>query len=166
MQRLGLCSHFKKKKDTVLSCMDVDYLPCRGPLRWLLYSFRPMLSFANTNVFRHILVLDISVFTKGNMSRREWKINVRPWGVYICRWSSNITCIWMCHTSHTSLALSSAACMYTMHTSDPCMTMSQLFILSLSLMIWLLNTMNCLAKIFMVRCWHWFIAKEYAKVLG
>jgi hypothetical protein len=58
---------------------------------------------------------------------------------------------------------------YTMHTSDPCTTMSQLFILSLSLslMIQLLNVMNCLHQILrMVRCWHWIIAKECARALG
>jgi hypothetical protein len=35
------------------------------------YSLRSILPFANTDISRHILVLDASVFTKGNMGQRE-----------------------------------------------------------------------------------------------
>jgi hypothetical protein len=35
------------------------------------YSLRPILPFANTDVSKHILVLDISEFMKSNMGWRE-----------------------------------------------------------------------------------------------
>jgi hypothetical protein len=38
-----------------------------------VYSLRPILPFTNTDVSRHILVLDTSVFAKGNMGRREYE---------------------------------------------------------------------------------------------
>jgi hypothetical protein len=36
-----------------------------------MYSLRPIILFGNTNISRHILVIDISVFAKSNMGRRE-----------------------------------------------------------------------------------------------
>jgi hypothetical protein len=36
------------------------------------YSLRPIILFANTDVSRHILVVDTSVFAKSNMGRREY----------------------------------------------------------------------------------------------
>jgi hypothetical protein len=36
------------------------------------YSLRPIILFANTDVSRHILVIDTSVFAKSNMGRREY----------------------------------------------------------------------------------------------
>jgi hypothetical protein len=38
------------------------------------YSLRPILLFANTDVSRHILVVETSVLAKSNMGRREYKI--------------------------------------------------------------------------------------------
>jgi hypothetical protein len=37
----------------------------------LFYSLRPIILFANIDVSRHILVIDISVLAKSNMGRRE-----------------------------------------------------------------------------------------------
>jgi hypothetical protein len=37
----------------------------------LFYSLRPIILFANTDVSRHILVIDTSVLAKSNMGRRE-----------------------------------------------------------------------------------------------
>jgi hypothetical protein len=45
------------------------------PVMYLLskktYFLRSILPFANTDVSRHILMLDTSVFAKGNMGQRE-----------------------------------------------------------------------------------------------
>jgi hypothetical protein len=38
----------------------------------ITYSLRPIILFANMNVSRHILVVDISVLAKSNMDRREY----------------------------------------------------------------------------------------------
>jgi hypothetical protein len=36
------------------------------------YSLRPIILFANMNISKYILVVDISVLAKSNMSRREY----------------------------------------------------------------------------------------------
>jgi hypothetical protein len=40
---------------------------------WLYYSLRPIILFVNTDVSRHILMIDTSISVKSNMSRREYK---------------------------------------------------------------------------------------------
>jgi hypothetical protein len=47
----------------------------------LRYSLRPILFIANMNIFRHILVLDTSVFTISNMSQRSTSNYSEP---FIC----------------------------------------------------------------------------------
>jgi hypothetical protein len=42
----------------------------------IYYSLRPIILFANTDVSRHILVVDTSVFMKSNMGRREYNEKV------------------------------------------------------------------------------------------
>jgi hypothetical protein len=55
------------------SCMTENFL--LEPVMYLLskktYFLRSILPFANTDVSRHILMLDTSVFAKGNMGQRE-----------------------------------------------------------------------------------------------
>jgi hypothetical protein len=49
--------------------ISVQY-PCQN----CIYSLRPILLFTNTDVSRHILVIDTSVLAKSNMGRREYII--------------------------------------------------------------------------------------------
>jgi hypothetical protein len=57
---------------------------CEGPFtknlgipNGISYSLRPILPFTNMDVSRHILVLDTSIFVKGNMGRREYMISIK-----------------------------------------------------------------------------------------
>jgi hypothetical protein len=45
------------------------------------YSLRPIILFANTDVSRHILVVDTSVLAKSNMDRREYLISYHDSGL-------------------------------------------------------------------------------------
>jgi hypothetical protein len=40
----------------------------------VMYSLRPILSFANTDISRTKMCLDTSIFAKGNMGRREYDL--------------------------------------------------------------------------------------------
>jgi hypothetical protein len=68
MRHCGIKTGREEEDDTVPTAPD------RFCLVLCVMILRPILFFANTDIFRHILVLNTYVFEKGNMDRREYCI--------------------------------------------------------------------------------------------
>jgi hypothetical protein len=96
----GIVTKFKSSLYDDAGTDHEEVLACTTPFYQsisihMLYSLRPILSFVNTDVSSTKICLDISVFAKGNIDRREY-VSIMGSLVYINCWKIGFTPIIPC----------------------------------------------------------------------